>query len=41
MRLASNLIGLKTRSGPAYERWRRGLLARLGIVVMDEQRERG
>lgn len=39
-RIAANHIGLRTHSGPWFHHWRMRSLAALGIVVLDETRER-
>lgn len=36
-RLAENVIGLHTMSNPARDRWRRGMAASVGAVLLDDQ----
>ena len=37
--LAENVLGLHTMSNPARDRWRRGMAASVGAVLLDEQRK--
>jgi hypothetical protein len=38
--LTENVIGLATRSGPALARWRRGMAASVGAVLLDDYRDK-
>lgn len=35
-RLTENVVGLATKTGPALRRWRRGMAASVGAVLLDE-----
>jgi hypothetical protein len=35
--LSENIIGLAEHKGPALDRWRRGMVACAGGVLLDEQ----
>lgn len=35
-RLRENVIGIHTHSGPAFERWRRAMVACVGGVLVDD-----
>lgn len=36
-RLIENVEGLRTHSGPAFQRWRRGMAASVGAALLDER----
>lgn len=38
-KVAENVTGLMDHNGPAFKRWRRGMAASVGAVILDDAQE--